>query len=208
MNRFDVPATKANLLRLKDDLGLAREGQQLLDEKREILLRELFRDLADLKRSRAEAEAALAEAYAALRESCLVLGRDAVSRASLAEAKSPAIAAQERSILGVVVPLLRSEVGSEQPSWGLVGTSIELDVAREKFRSAFSTLVALAELDITFRELARELRRTQKRINALQSFVIPQYRETVRYVESTLEEREREALFQLKRVKQRNESEE
>jgi len=204
--RFDMPATKANLLHLKDDLALAQEGRQLLDEKREILLRELFRHLADLKRCRKEATAALADAYAALREACLALGRDAVSRAALAERESPEISAQERSILGVVVPLLRCEAIPETPSWGLLGTSLELDVARQRFRSAMSRLVALAEVEISFRSLASELRRTQKRINALQTLLIPQYQETVRYIEGSLEEREREALFQMKRVKARGEN--
>lgn len=204
--RFDLPATKANLLHLKDDLALAREGRQLLDEKREILLRELFRHLADLKRCRKEANAALADAYAALREACLVLGREAVARAALAERESPEIGAQERSILGVVVPLFRCGAIPEAPSWGLAGTSLELDVARQRFRSAMSRLVALAEVEISFRSLASELRRTQKRINALQNLLIPQYQETVRYIEGSLEEREREALFQMKRVKARGEN--
>jgi V/A-type H+-transporting ATPase subunit D len=206
MARFDLPATKANLLRLKDDLALAREGRQLLDEKREILLRELFRHLADLKRCRKEADLALADAYAALREACLALGRDAAARAALAQREPPEVSAQERSILGVVVPILRCEALRAAPSWGLLGTSIELDVARERFRSAMSRLVALAEVETAFRSLAAELRRTQKRINALQNLLIPQYQETVGYIEGSLEEREREALFQMKRVKARGES--
>lgn len=56
-NFFDLPATKANFLHLKDDLALAKEGRQLLDEKRETLLHELFRHLADLKRCHKEANA-------------------------------------------------------------------------------------------------------------------------------------------------------
>jgi len=205
MAHFDLPATKANLLRMQDDLALAQEGHQLLDEKREILLRELFRHLADLKRCRKEANLALVEAYAALREACLALGRDAATRAALAQRESPEISAQERSILGVVVPLLRCEVLRAAPSWGLLGTSIELDVAREQFHSAMSRLVALTEVETAFRRLASELRRTQKRINALQNLLIPQYQETVRAIEGSLEEREREALFQMKRVKAKGE---
>ena len=84
MARLELPATKANLLRLKEDLLLAQEGYSLLDEKREVLLREIFSHLADLKRSRAEAETALAEAYAALKGACLALGREEVARAALA----------------------------------------------------------------------------------------------------------------------------
>ena len=89
----------------------------------------------------------------------------------------------------------------EPPPWGLLGTALEVDTAREKFLLALRQLVALAEVEVAFRRLAAELRKTQKRVNALQHLFIPQYKETVRYIESSLEEKEREALFQLKRVR-------
>lgn len=201
MARLDLPATKANLLRLKEDLLLAQEGYHLLDEKREILLREIFSHLADLKRSRAEAATALAEAYAALQDACLALGREGVARAALAASFPGEITVSERSVIGVVVPLCEWHANSEPPPWGLLGTSLELDLARDKFLLALRQLVALAEVEIAFHRLAAELRKTQKRVNALQNLLIPQYRETVRFLESSLEEKEREALFQLKRLR-------
>lgn len=205
MARLALPTTKANLLRLKEDLGLAQEGRQLLDEKREIILRELFSHLEDLRRSRAEAETALAEAYSELAGACIALGREQVARAALAAPPPAAVATQERSLFGVVLPLLNWEPGDDRPPWGLLGTSLELDLARERFFAAMRRLVELAELEIAFRRLAVELRKTQKRVNALQNLLIPQYQETVSYMESGLEEREREALFQLKRVRARRE---
>jgi V/A-type H+/Na+-transporting ATPase subunit D len=205
MARLELPATKANLLRLKEDLLLAKEGYQLLDEKREILLREIFSHLADLKRSRKEAETALAEAYATLKQACFALGRDGVERAALAARLPGEINLREWSVIGVRVPLFEWEVSPEPPPWGLLGTSLELDTAREKFLLALRQLVALAEVEVAFHRLAAELRKTQKRANALQNLLIPQYQETVHYMESSLEEKEREALFQLKRIRERNE---
>jgi|YelNatPaOPRAMG01_1025707.scaffolds.fasta_scaffold12451_2 V/A-type H+-transporting ATPase subunit D len=205
MARLALPTTKANLLRLKEDLELAQEGRQLLDEKREIILRELFSHLEDLRRSRAEAESALAAAYTELSDACLALGREQVARAGLAAPPPAEITAQERSLFGVVLPLLSWEPDGGAPPWGLLGTSLELDLARERFLAAMRRLVEQAELEIAFRRLAVELRKTQKRVNALQNLLIPQYQQTVSYMESGLEEREREALFQLKRVQSRRE---
>jgi V/A-type H+-transporting ATPase subunit D len=204
MARIELPATKANLLRLKEDLLLAQEGYQLLDEKREVILREIFSHLEDLKRSRRETETALAEAYAALKGACFALGRDRVARAALAARLPGEINLREWSVIGVVVPLLEWKANRESPPWGLLDTSLELDTAREKFLLALRQLVALAEVEITFHRLAAELRKTQRRVNALQTLLIPQYQETVRYIESSLEEKEREALFQLKRMRERS----
>jgi V/A-type H+-transporting ATPase subunit D len=203
MARLPLPATKANLLRVKEDLVLAQEGYQLLDEKREVILREIFSHLADLKRSRKEANAALAEAYAALREACFALGRDGVARAALAARLPGNITVQERSLIGVVIPLLEWEAEWAAPAWGLLETAQELDIAREKFLHALRGLIALAEIELAFHRLAAELRKTQKRVNALQMLLIPQYQETLHYLESSLEEKEREALFQLKRMRER-----
>jgi V/A-type H+-transporting ATPase subunit D len=205
MERLPLSTTKSNLLRLKEDLTLAEEGRQLLDEKREIILRELFSHMEDMRRARAEAAALLGEAYRGLAAACVVLGRDQVARAALASPPPAEIGVHERSLFGVVLPLLSWEVSEETPPWGLLGTSLELDLAREKFLAAMHRLIELAELEIAFQRLAVELRKTQKRVNALQNLLIPQYRETMSYMEGSLEEREREALFQLKRMQGRRE---
>lgn len=203
MERLPLPTTKTNLLRLREDLALAREGRQLLDEKREIILRELFSHMEDMRRARTEAHKLLEEAYRQLAAACVTLGRDQVARAALASPPLADISMQERSLFGVVLPLLTWEPDDEPPPWGLFGTSLELDVARQRFLAAMHRLIELAELEIAFHRLAVELRKTQKRVNALQNLLIPQYRETLIYMEGGLEEREREELFQLKRMQNR-----
>jgi V/A-type H+-transporting ATPase subunit D len=205
MDRLPLPTTKSNLLHLKEDLALAQEGRQLLDEKREVILRELFSHMEEMRRSRAEASALLSEAYRELAASCVALGRDQVARAGLASPPLGEITIQERSLFGVVLPFLSWEGDQRAPSWGLLGTSLELDLTREKFLAAMRRLIELAELEIAFQRLAVELRKTQKRVNALQNLLIPQYQATLSYMEDGLDEREREALFQLKRVRARQE---
>ena len=205
MDRLPLPTTKSNLLHLKEDLALAQEGRKLLDEKREVILRELFSHMEEMRRSRAEAATLLREAYQQSAAACLALGRDQVARAGLASPPPAEIMIQERSLFGVVLPFMSWEDDARSPSWGLLGTSLELDLARQKFLGAMRRLIELAELEIAFQRLAVELRKTQKRVNALQNLLIPQYQATLSYMEDGLEEREREALFQLKRVRNRQE---
>jgi V/A-type H+-transporting ATPase subunit D len=205
MDRLPIPTTKANLLHLKEDLALAQEGRQLLDEKREIILRELFSHMEDMRHTRAEAATLLNEAFRELAAACMAVGRDQVARAALASPPLPEIGIQERSLFGVILPLLTWEAKEGSPPWGLLGTSLEIDLAREKFFAAMRRLIELAELEIAFQRLAVELRKTQKRVNALQNLLIPQYQVTLSYMEDGLEEREREALFQLKRTQTRRE---
>jgi len=203
MQRLPLPTTKTNLLRVKGDLALAQEGRQLLDEKRDVILRELFSHMDEMRQTRREAADLLAQAYRALADACIVLGRDQVARSALAAPAPPEVAMHERSLFGVVLPLLDWDAPETQVYWGLLGTSIELDIARRSFLAATRRLVQLAELEVAFQRLAVELRKTQKRVNALQNLLIPQYRETAAYMEGSLEEREREDLFQLKRMRER-----
>jgi V/A-type H+-transporting ATPase subunit D len=203
MQRLPLPTTKTNLLRVKGDLALAQEGRQLLDEKRDVILRELFSHMDEMRQTRREAADLLAQAYRALADACIVLGRDQVARAALAAPAPREVAMHERSLFGVVLPLLDWDEPETQGYWGLLGTSIELDLARRSFLAATRRLVQLAELEVAFQRLAVELRKTQKRVNALQNLLIPQYRETAAYMEGSLEEREREDLFQLKRMRER-----
>ncbi len=203
MQRLPLPTTKTNLLRVKGDLALAQEGRQLLDEKRDVILRELFSHMDEMRRTRKEAAELLAQAYRALADACIAMGRDQVARAALAAPAPPEVAMHERSLFGVVLPLLNWDAAGTERLWSLFGTSIELDLARRNFLAAMRRLVQLAELEVAFQRLAVELRKTQKRVNALQNLLIPQYRETAAYMEGSLEEREREDMFQLKRMRER-----
>jgi V/A-type H+-transporting ATPase subunit D len=91
----------------------------------------------------------------------------------------------------------------EKPRYGFVGTTYALDKATQLFSKCLELLVELAEIETTLWRLATELKKVQRRFNALDNLLIPQYAETVKYIEYTLEEKEREILFQLKRVKEK-----
>lgn len=202
MARLPVPATKSNLLRLSDELGFAREGRDLLDEKREILIMEIMGTLEDAHRKRLAMEKELAAAYKAIAEAKVLMGAENMRRAALGIEAEASVDIWDRSVMGVVVPVVQVKWHkSDKPRYGFAGTTLALDAMTQKFSHCLELLVELAEIETTLWRLATELKKVQRRFNALDNLLIPQYAETVKYIEYTLEEKEREILFQLKRVK-------
>lgn len=202
MARLNIPATKSNLLRLKDELAFAIQGRDLLDEKREILVMEIMSTIEDAHRKRLSVEKELAEAYRVLSAANVLLGTENVRRAALGTREEADVHLQDRSVMGVVVPIVKVEWHkTNKPRYGFVGTTYMLDQAAKKFSTCLEMLVEIAEIEIALWRLATELKKVQRRFNALDNILIPQYSDTVYYIKYTLEEKEREVLFQLKRVK-------
>ncbi len=204
MARLNIPSTKSNLLRLSDELTFAKEGRDLLDEKREILIMDIMGMLEDAHRRRLAMEKELAEAYKAFSFAKVIIGAENVKRASLGIQVEVEVDILDRSVMGVVVPVVQVKWHkTEKPRYGFVGTTYELDRATQLFSKCLELLVELAEIETGLWRLATELKKTQRRFNALDNILIPQYDETVKYIQYTLEEKEREILFQLKRVKEK-----
>jgi V/A-type H+-transporting ATPase subunit D len=204
MPRLNIPATKSNLLRLSGELTFSKEGRDLLDEKREILIMEIMGMLENAHRKRLAVEKELAEAYQTLAIAKVIVGTRNIQRASLGIQTEAQIEVRERSVMGVVVPVVHVKWNRiEKPRYGFVGTTYALDKATQLFSKCLELLVELAEIETTLWRLATELKKVQRRFNALDNLLIPQYAETVKYIEYTLEEKEREILFQLKRVKEK-----
>ncbi len=204
MARLSIPATKSNLLRLSEELTFGIEGRDLLDEKREILIMEIMGMLENAYRKRLTMEKALAEAYQALAVSKVILGTESIRRAAFGMPSEAAVDLHDRSVMGVVVPVVQVKwQKSNKPRYGFDGTTYALDKAAQLFSNCLELLVELAEIETTLWRLASDLKKVQRRFNALENILIPEYEETVKYIRYTLEEKERELLFQLKRVKEK-----
>jgi len=204
MRRIDTPATKSNLLRLKEQFGFVTSGHDLLDQKREVLLEELTDIFRESQRVRRDAEKALAGVYGGLHAALLAAGRAALEAEALAHAGSQQLRVRERSVMGVVVPLLENEsvdVAGPVSAPGTLGPAAA--ATRRRVRALLPLLVHMAEIEVSCRRLAAELKKTQRRVNALETIFIPEYRDTIHFIEASLEEKEREALFQMKRLKSR-----
>ncbi len=201
MARLNVAPTRSNLTRIRETLDLAREGHDILDKKREVLTNELLHIAHDASRLQSRVWEELAEAYQALDEARLDIGREHLEWAALSVNKTLEVEIRLRSIMGVVVPTVEGHGTVSDLPYGMGNTTVALDAAVQRFREVVYELPELAEVMSTVWRLARELQRTQRRVNALKHIFIPQYEETATYIENALEERDRQEMFRLKRIK-------
>lgn len=203
MAHLNIAPTRSNLIQTRHTLALAREGHQILDKKREVLTTELIRIAHDAAELQSHVWQHFAEAYAALERARLIMGREHLEWAALAVKESVEVEIRPRSVMGVVIPNVTAQRKTPETPYGLGDTSVSLDEAVATFRTVLAEIPELSETLTTVWRLARELRKTQRRVNALYHIFIPQYEETVSFIENNLEEREREETFRLKRLKSR-----
>ena len=207
MARINIPPTRSNLLRLKQDLRFAREGYEILNRKREVLTAELIRLAHDAEAIQQEVEQLMEKAYKALETAQLTSGQERVEWAALAANKTVEVHVKYRGIMGVAVPMVDARGGPPDLPYSLSDTNVALDETYNAFRNALARIPDLSRLTTTVWRLAGELRKTQRRVNALQHVFIPDYEETIRFIEGSLEEREREDTFRLKLLKKHVEEE-
>jgi V/A-type H+-transporting ATPase subunit D len=201
MPTINVAPTRTNLIRIKKDLRFAREGYEILDRKREVLTTELVRVAHEADIIQKEVWKLLETAYRALEKARLTLGSDHVEWAALAANKTVDIHLKLRGIMGVAIPVIEASGEPPEMLYSLGGTNAALDEAASAFREVLIKTPQLSMLVTTVWRLAGELRKTQRRVNALQHIFIPEYEQTVIFIVSSLEEREREEIFRLKWLK-------
>jgi V/A-type H+-transporting ATPase subunit D len=142
-------------------------------------------------------------AFAALREATLDIGSENLDRAALGVRMSYQLSFSPQRLMGLSLPRLTLEAGAVRAQFGVGGTSANADLAMRRFVEALPVLTELAEIETGIVRLARELRKTQRRCNALSKILIPEYRQTLAFIAAALEEREREGLVILKMIRNR-----
>lgn len=207
MPKLKVAPTRSNLLETKESLELAEEGHELLDQKREVLLMELMNLVHNLKELQEEAYERFAAAYEALESAIISMGKKEVERVGLISEETVDIDLIYHSVMGVPIPQIQAVFSEDEPPlWtGLDNTSSSLDDTRLRFWELMQLLFQWGELEIAIWRLTSEIRKTQRRVNALENIFIPEYQETIKLIEETLEENEREEFFRKKKVKKKGE---
>lgn len=201
MAKLPVPPTKSSLLGLTRDLDFAQEGYDLLEQKRQILVLELMSRLEAGKRAQADVDEAMAAAFEALQEAALRSGTDALAREALGITREHQVDVQSRAVMGIELPSISATHEPPHPEFSTASTSVLSDVVMQRFSDALDSIARLAEIENAVLRLATEVRRTQRRVNALDKVFIPDYRETLDYIEDVLEEREREQFVIMKMAK-------
>lgn len=201
MPPLNYAPTKTNLLRLKSDLRFAQQGYELLDQKRNILIIELLSLVDQTTDYQGRVESALAEAYKALEEAVFDMGKLKVQYLTGAVNIAVDVTVRSRRVMGVRLPVVETEFTERSPYFSPMGTTFWIDSALQSFKEALRLLGKLSELKISVLRLANEVKRTIRKVNALEKIAIPDLRETLHYIEGRLEENERDMFTLMKMVK-------
>lgn len=194
--------TKGNLMIAKNTLKLSKTGYELLDKKRNILIREMMSLIDNAKEIQGTIDKTFSEAYEALQRANIEMGIDAVDKISLAVDVEDGVEVKFRSVMGVEIPIvIMNEETAESPFYGFSGTTVSLDEARKKFNDVKKLTKALAQIENSVFRLADNIKKTQKRANALKNIMIPRYEEETKLIQNALEEKEREEFSRLKVIK-------
>ncbi len=193
--------TKGNLILAKNSLGLARQGHELMDKKRNILVRELMNLIDEAKTIQTEIDETFTRAYRALQKANIEMGINYVDELSHAVPVEDSIKIKTRSIMGTEIPLVEYEPVKDRPTYSFYSTKESLDEAKESFERVKELTVKLSMVENSAYRLAINIRKTQKRANALKNITIPLYSQRVRDISNALEEKEREEFTRLKVIK-------
>ena len=203
MAREQIAPTKSNLIRVKERLNIALEGYDLLEQKREILVMELMRQVEQVKMLEKDLDQKVAAAYPCLKRMLLALGREKADKLSRNIHYNYEMTEKRVSVAGMNLPALEIRLPKVELKYSPANSFAECDETVLEFSGLLKTLTELAEVRTVAWRLAREVRKTQRRVNALEKMVIPTARDTRVYIESALEERDRDAFFTGKMLKKR-----
>ena len=191
--------TKSNLLNVKKSYDLAKLGYDLMDRKRNILVREMMTLIDSAREKQKEISALYAEAYEALAKAYITLGDCDVFAENVPVDRSVHIT--RKSVMGVELTEIRHTRHLDFGQYGLMGTNSMLDEAYLKFQKAKEMTIELAALENNVCRLADAVKKTKKRANALENIMIPRFAGEVKFITDSLEEKEREDFSRLKVTK-------
>jgi len=199
--RLKLPPTKSTLLLLKRKVAFLETGASLLERKKELLTRLVYERLKQYRELRQEARTTLETAYNWL--GLTHTHSSSLQQAALGLNPPFNIEILPRSHIGVQYPAVTAKRLPLQPL-GLMGTDSSFDETRKELANMVILLARLGESETALWRLLEEQRKTQKRVNALKYNVIPSYHSTIHFIQSTLEEEDRNTLFQIKILREQS----
>nr|WP_320162314.1 V-type ATP synthase subunit D [uncultured Methanoregula sp.] len=199
-----VKPTRMELMKKKAQIRLAEQGRDLLREKMDALIQEFFKILSTVSDSRDELEQISRAADLALMIAEAVDDPVTLKSASFATRRSITVDISGKNIMGVPVPVIEKKRISKnmlERGYGIITTSARIDETAERYEAELDLLIKLAETETAMRRLGAEIQMNRRRVNALEQILIPELRSQAKYIKNAIEEREREDLFRLKKVK-------
>lgn len=195
--------TKGNLILAKNSLALAKQGFELMDKKRNILIRELMGLIDQASDIQSQIDKTFRTAYAALQQANIEMGINYVQEISFSVPVENSIRIKTRSIMGTEIPLVQYDSADTMPTYAFYSTRQSLDQAKVAFEKVKDLTIRLSMVENSAYRLASNIKKTQKRANALKNITIPTYQELTVSIQNALEEKEREEFTRLKVIKRR-----
>ena len=200
--------TRMNLLSRKSQLGLAGEGVQLLKHKREVLMAEFMKIVKPLMDRHSRLHKEMVQAFHCMNTARAVDGTGELTAAALLRDKHAGVEIISEKNWGIEIPKVQSVEGigagfREPHSFGV---SLRIFETRDRFEDVLQQILEIAPLEASLKRLGTEIQKTTRRINALEVMLIPRLHEEIGYIRSTLEEREREDNYRLRRIKNKKET--
>jgi V/A-type H+-transporting ATPase subunit D len=199
----NIASTKANLIAAQIALDFSKKGFELLDKKRNVLIREMMKFMDRAEEIQKKMREIFKDAYEALTVANITLGINEVHEVARSIPEATEFTILSYSVMGVEIPQIKYERHEIVPYYSFYHTNTSLDAALQKFHQVKYLLYELAEVEDSVYKLAVEIKRTQKRTNALKNIQIPKYEALVKYISEALEEKEREDFFRLKVLKKK-----
>ncbi|MHB1392150.1 MAG: V-type ATP synthase subunit D [Clostridia bacterium] len=202
---MEVTYTKTSLMAAQNSLELSEKGFDLLDKKRNVLIMTMMSFIERAEEIQKKVVVVFHDAYEALQTANITMGISNVEQIAQSISEASGFEVLNKSIMGVEIPEIQYGLAELPHYYSFYHTNTALDVAMHKFHEVKLLLYDLSEIEDSVYKLAMEVKRTQKRANALQNIQIPKYKELVAKILEVLEEREREDFFRLKVVKKKGE---
>lgn len=192
----NVFPTKGNLISTKRSLSLAKLGYDLLDRKRNILIREMMNLIETANKVQNQIDTTFSKAYLALQKANITLG--IIDQIAQSVPVETGVNITFRSVMGVEIPIVTMEQNKPKVYYGFSSTNSMLDEAFLSFYQVKQLTAVLAEIENSVYRLANAIKKTQKRANALKNIIIPKFEVNVKFITEALEEKEREDFSRLK----------
>jgi len=203
--RRNIAPTRSNLLKLNDELKFAMLGRELLDQKRSILVVELLTLVDQAVDYQSRVDKALLSASHSMQNTVMEMGRLKVANLFGAVTIESEITLSDRKVMGVRLPKVETSFTEGGPYFSPEGTTLSVEDSLRGYRDALALMGRLAELKVSIMRLAREVKKTIRKVNALEKIVIPDLKETQAFTQGRIEEAERESFILMKLVKDRME---
>ncbi len=205
MAEEQISPTRMNLLQRKAQAKMARDGAELLRNKRDALMQEFMELLKPLLAERERLTETSQQAFLSLIMAKALDGSEAINSVAMATARDVSVDVNLEKIWGIGIPDVKPVGnfvrGPMERGYSIAHTSARIDETAEAFEQVLEAVVKMAPIEVKLKRLGEEIKKTTRRVNALEGMIIPRYQQQINYIQRTLEEREREDLFRLKRIK-------